>query len=81
MVSYLSLDAQGYFSVCHRAGAGFISVKGPSLLDHQWHRAYVCGTSGKKYSIACWLDSCLTPEAATYCLCDLGCIALVFPEL
>ena len=41
-VSYLSLDAQGYFGVCHRAGAGFLSIKGPSLLDHQWHRVYLC---------------------------------------
>lgn len=75
----LSLDAQGYFGVCHRAGAGFLSIKGPSLLDHQWHRVYLCEV--KKYSIACRSDSCLTPEAATYCLCDLGHIALVFPEL
>lgn len=80
MLSYLSSDVEGHFSVCHRTETRFILVKETPILGPPWQHG-MCVVPQKTYGFPLWSDQGLNLEATTYCFCDLGHVVLVFSEL
>lgn len=55
MVSYLSLDAQGHFSVCHRTETRFVLVKETHIVRPPWQHD-MCVAPQKTLMFPLWSD-------------------------